>query len=158
MDDDLDTHWFEEQEQLEKQYDKYYKIKVDYVWVSLMYIKDNDIVYIKKEKVFLYDGISRKSNIVNYINKNRILNSVLYKLYTIAMFNMTITPEQILDFDYTDTCYFKPLQHIEEVIYQDTISYLHPVNELFILLRPSKKTTYTTKRKPYKRNQTRRTV
>lgn len=155
--DSLDMKWFEEQEKIEKTFDIYYKQPVRYVWISLMYIKDNEIEYIKKEKVILHNGMFSKKNIVKYIHKNRKLNDILYKWYAIAMFNITITPQQILEFDYKDS-YFKSIDHIEDVVYLDTITYLSSVNELFILLTPKQRNLSTKKHTLTRHNKTRRSV
>ena len=155
--DDLDLRWFEEQEQIEKSYDIYYKAPVEYIWVSLMYVNNNELEYIKKEKVVLNKGTLSKNSIVNYINTNRKLNAITYKLHALSMFNITITPEQILEFDYTDN-YFKDIQHIADVVYEDTISYLSDVNELFIILTPRKNNSTTKKINIIRRKQTRRNL
>lgn len=155
--EDLDIQWFEEQEQIEKTYDKYYNKPVDYVWVTLLYIKDNQIEYIKKEKVVLQNGTFTKRNLVKYIHKNKKQNDILYSLHAISMFNMTITPDQIIGFDYTDN-YFKSIPHMEDIVYQDTISYLSSVNELFILLTPKQTRHSTQKIHLSTRNKTRRSV
>ena len=149
--------WFEEQEQIEKTYDIYYKSPVDFIWISLMYLNDNEIEYIKKEKVFLNKGTLSKNTIVKYINKHKKLHTRLYKLFSLAMFNITITPEQILSFDYKGD-YFKNIEHIEDIVYLDTISYLSSVNELFILLTPTHSTSTTKKIYITRRNKTRRSV
>lgn len=155
--DDLDIQWFEEQEHIEKTYDKYYNKPVDYIWITLLYIKDNEVEYIKKEKVVLHNSTFHKRNLVKYIQKNKKLNDVWYTLYSIAMFNMTITPQQILEFDYKDN-YFKNIDHMEDIVYQDTISYLSSVNELFILLTPKQSRLSTQKHHLSTRNKTRRSV
>lgn len=149
--------WFDEQEQIEKTYDIYYKSHVDFIWISLMYLNDNEIEYIKKEKVFLDKGTLSKNTIVKYINKHKKLHTRLYKLFSLAMFNMTITPEQILSFDYKGD-YFKNIEHIEDIVYLDTISYLSSVNELFILLTPTHSASTTKKIYITRRNKTRRSV
>lgn len=153
----MDMKWLEEQEKIEKTYDIYYKTPVDFIWISLMYVDNNEIEYIKKEKVFLNKGTLSKKTIVKYINKHKKLNTKLYKLSALAMFNMSITPEQILSFDYTGD-YFKNIEHIEDIVYSDTISYLSSVNELFILLTPTHSTSNTKKIRITRRNKTRRSV
>lgn len=155
--DVLDMKWLEEQEQIEKTYDLYYKTRVDFIWISLLYVNDKDIVYIKKEKVFLSKGTLSKNTIVKYIHKNKQLNAKLYKLSALAMFNMTITPEQILSFDYIGN-YFKDIEHIEDIVYLDTITFLTDVNELFILLTPTHSTSTTKKIRITRSNKTRRSV
>ena len=131
--DVLDIEWFKHQEGIEKSYDIFYKTQVSSVWISILYVIKGEVIFVNREKCQICDRLLRREDIIGCISKNHKNN---YKIDSISKFNYTISPEQIVNSDYVDN-YFCTINHLQDIIFNDTISYFTDLNELFIILKPS---------------------
>ena len=136
-----DVEWFRKQASIEKTYDIFYKAQVNSVWVSIIYVKQNDIVSIKRIKQPIQNNKMTHSEVVSLISRNRILNKNKYIFNDLAVYNATISPQDIILGDCLD--YFTALEQIQDVLFLDTIDYLQDENELFILLSYSENRSTT---------------
>lgn len=149
-----DIEWINQENQVEKKYDIFYKTKVKDIWVSVLHVKNKEVCFVNREKYKLYDSLLRKTDIINCISKNRKNN---FKIYSIVKFNYTISPLQIINNDFTDT-YLSIFSHIQDINFHDTISYFTDLNELFIILKSSQDhSSITQKSKKLYSKKTRRT-
>jgi len=139
---ELDTSWITNFENLENEYNIFYKDKVTEISIFSIYIDGNhDILKIKKEK---------SNNIINNtINKNHLLyliknninyNNVKYKLISILKFNIDINTLDINNFLYGETPPVPPnekKEHVseeeeahEEESYFQNLTYLSTIKNL----------------------------
>jgi hypothetical protein len=130
--DNLDIEWIRQEERIEKSYDMFYKTNVKTVWISALYINECEIVFVNREKYSLHEGSLRREDIVECTSK---IHKNKYKIESIAKFNYTISPEQIINSDYSES-YLSTISDTQDVVFHDTISYFTELNELFIILKP----------------------
>ena len=142
--DELDIEWFEKQEEIERAYDIFYEKPLNSVWISILYVNNNNVVHVTRKQHTVYNNNLTHNDIDEIISKHRILNGTKYRFYAMAKFNVTISPKQILNSDYT-TNYFTTLEQLQDITFNDTISYLEDDNELFIVLT-SQENSSTTRR------------
>tara|TARA_Y100000389_G_scaffold204919_1_gene260828 strand:+ start:18762 stop:19241 length:480 start_codon:yes stop_codon:yes gene_type:complete len=156
--DELDISWFKNQEIIEKKYDDFYKINFSYLSIKFLYVKNDELIYIKKIKYNLNSNILTKNELINIFSKNRVLNNEMYSLFGLLKYNITISPEEILKCkDIYNNNYTEILTHVDDIYFEKSIKYLSSINELFIILKPKsilnltkkiKITNKKTKRKP----------
>ena len=130
---ETDIEWFRQQASIERAYDIFYKEPVISIWVSILYVKNINVVNIKRFKQPIQNNKLTHNEITNLISRNRILNKATYRFYAMAMYNATISPQEIISCDCFDD-YFISLEQLQEVSFHDTVKYLNNDNELFILL------------------------
>ena len=129
----LDIEWFKTQEEAELAYDEFYNRRIVSVQISIVYVNNDTVVFIRHVQLPVYDNILKSSSIDELIMRHRILNNAKYKFQTMAKYNITITPKQILSCDYSSN-YFTPINQMQDVRFSDTIACLDDVNELFVIL------------------------
>ena len=135
--DELDISWFKNQEIIEKKYDDFYKINFSYLSIKFLYVKNDELIYIKRIKYNLNNNILTKNELINIFSKNRILNNEMYSLFGLLKYNITVSPEEILKFkDISKHNYNEILTHIDDIYFEKSIKYLSSINELFIILKP----------------------
>ena len=148
---ETDIEWFQKQAAIEKTYDIFYKTQVNYVWVSVIYVKHNEVVSIKRIKHPIQNNKMTHNEVLSLISANRFFNKNKYIFNDLAVYNTTISPQDIL----LDQCmdYFTVLEQIQEVLFLDTIDYLQDENELFIVLsyQENRSTTKHNKLRIYSR-------
>jgi hypothetical protein len=127
-----DIEWFQQQSSIEKTYDIFYKAPVISVWVSVVYVKHKKIVYIKRFIQPVQNNRMTHNELIALISRNRRLQTTAYKFYAMAVYNATITPQEIVLGNCPD--YFTEMEQIQDVLFLDTIEYLKDDNELFIVL------------------------
>ena len=71
--DELDIAWFKNQEIIEKKYDDFYKINFSYLSIKFLYVKNDELIYIKKIKYNLNSNILTKNELINIFSKTHIL-------------------------------------------------------------------------------------
>ena len=132
MEDELDTEWFEKQLEIEKKYDNFYNTFVDNVKATIIYVDENNTVScIKREKVYINNGIFPRSKIVELVKNYRKLNNDTYSLYAILQFNYDISPDRVIDgkLGIGDE-FFNIITHIQDVYFN---SLLHVKLEKYLL-------------------------
>lgn len=137
--DELDISWFIDQENIEKKYDNFYKVNLSYLNIKFLFVKNDELVYVKKLKYKLNNNILTKNELINVFSKNRVLNNEIYSLFGLFKYNITMSPQEILKFQYNNiekNSYSEILTHINDIYFEKTIKYLCPINELFIILKP----------------------
>ena len=159
--DELDISWFKNQEIIEKKYDNFYKVNLPYINIKFLYVKNDELVYGKKLKYNLNNNILTKNELINIFSKNRVLNNEIYSLFGLFKYNITISPQEILKFQYNNiekTSYSEIVTHIDDIYFEKTIKYLCPINELFIILKPKSILNLTKKIKITKKKTKRKAI
>ena len=129
----IDVEWFQQQSSIEKTYDIFYKVSVSSVWVSVVYVRHNKIVTTKRFIQPIQNKKLTHNEINALISRNRLLNKTAYKFSALAMYNLTISPQETISNDYFGD-YFTTLEQIQDVLFLDTIDYFKDDNELFVVL------------------------
>ena len=129
---ELDNNWIKKLERIERKYDLFYKDKQESIDIHSLFIKNNEIIRTSRGKMFIEDGKLSRDSLIYFIKNNRKLNNVTYKLHSILKFNITISPEDVVD-DYWDNNYLTQEKHMSDIEFSDTISVFQDINSLFIL-------------------------
>ena len=140
-----DYEWFQKQATIEKEFDILYAKPVTTVKISLFYVKNNTIVFTRRETYPLHNSLITRNELEQFIMKHRRFEKANYVFHSMATYNLSITPKQIVDGDYSSD-YFTQMSRLKDVCFEDTISYLEEDNEVFILLCPKDATINTRRR------------
>ena len=79
--DELDISWFKNHEIIEKKYDNFYKVNLSNLNIKFLYVKNDELVYVKNLKYNLNNNTLTKNELINIFSKNRILNKEIYSLF-----------------------------------------------------------------------------
>merc|ERR1711966_42845 len=60
---------YEEEDIIEKKYDDFYKINFSYLSIKFLYVKNDELIYIKKIKYNLNSNILTKNELINIFSK-----------------------------------------------------------------------------------------
>jgi hypothetical protein len=131
--DETDIEWFHRQASIEKTYNIFYKAPVISIQVTILYVKKNNVVDIKRFKHPIQNNKLTHNEITAMISRNRLLNNTTYRFNAMAMYNAIISPQEIISHEWLDD-YFISFEQIQDVSFHDTIEYLNDDNELFIVL------------------------
>lgn len=163
MEDELDTNWINELENIEKDNDIFYKEPVNCITVCFLYIHNKELKNIKKKYFDLeYPGKLDKETLINMITENKICNYTKYSLSTILKFNINIDPEHIktfvLDDDPipNDENIFSKIKNIDDIMWDDSITMFEALNTLFLIYNTKNSSSAHTKRVMLKQNTTRK--
>lgn len=130
---ETDYEWFQKQASIEKEYDILYAKPNLTVKISLFYVKNNTIVFTLSERQPLHNSLITRNELEHFIMKHRRFEKSIYGFHSMATYNISITPKQIVEGDYSSN-YFTQMSRMKDVDFEDTISYLEEDNELFIVL------------------------
>ena len=163
MNEELDTEWINEIENIEKDNDIFYKEKINEITLIFLYINNNELENIKKNYFDLQEpSVLSKETLIDIINKNKINNSIKYSLSGIFKFNINIEPEHIKNFvadNYTendDKIFFSKIKNIDDITWDDSINMFEHLNTLFFIFNIKKISTAQTKKIVLKKNITRK--
>ena len=166
MENELDTTWFDEQMNIEKNYDDFYNNDATNVKATVMFVDENNtLVHIKRQKVKISNGTFTRAKIVEIVRNNRKLNAVKYNLYALLQFNYTISPDRVLQGKLgTGEEFFEVITHIQDVFFDKTISILEDLNDLTFVMKVKQSSSRNLTKKVYltttskkKRRKTRKT-
>ena len=144
MEDEIDDSWITKIEEEEKSYNYFYneettKIKIIYVYVN----KDNEIYYIKKENMGLYNKVLNKTKLLFILKKNKLHNNINHKLISILQYNIDLSPDDLsLYLKNEDNFNFLSIKsNLNELKWDDTINLFNNLNSLHIIYyeNPKKK-------------------
>lgn len=160
---ELDFEWINDLNMSINNYKDFYKEPCNLVFIYYLFVsKSNELVLMKKEKVKLQENVYR-SELLSSDIKNKPRNYQLdnYRLLTIAKFNIDVDPQEIINYSFfkntepsNKSSYFKTYDTIQDIHFNDTISFLQKINTLFIIfkeinksaLKSSNKSSTKTKR------------
>ena len=141
MNEELDNTWIKEFENTDKIYQDFYVDDIYYINVSCFYINKNmEIEKIKEETFFMKTpNVVSREEIIGLMKRNNILNeNRSYKMLSLLKFNISLTPENISSFLKMDDIishgdFLLPIQHIDTITFQKTISMFQDLNSLYFL-------------------------
>ena len=133
----LDESWVKKIKSDERPYDKLYKEPAFAVDVIYLYVNSSsEVVSIAKDKhqILTSEGILPKDALVEISQAYKWRNGVRYCLETIAKYNFTIEPDEVISMNTIDAGrYFHSQKYISNVVFEDTIALFQDVNALFII-------------------------
>lgn len=138
--EELDTTWINEFEELDKDFNSYYKedllfIRINYIYVNV----ENEIVNISEENcLFKTPGILSKEELIGLIKRNSINNAVKYSLLLLLKYNIDFEPINLKTFLRSNDKnigkkYLKSITNIDNIFFEKSISLFHDLNNLFII-------------------------
>ena len=137
----LDDDWIKKFEEEDKKYEDFYKENNYYINVHFIYIDDeNNIEKIKQEKFFMnIPNYITREEIIYLLKKNTNVNGIKYSILSLLKYNITLEPEEILNFSNSQEEYFflTPIKNIDAIFFEKTISTFQDLNDLFFILRES---------------------
>lgn len=136
--EDLDDSWCSEYEQINKEYNSFYKENLTFIKLTCVYIdKTNLIAKIKEEKIILEkENLLSKENIIAIIKRNNTENNIKYSPLSILKYNIDLDPLYLKTFlknDKMNQSYLTSIKTIDHIHFTPTIQMFHDLNNLFIL-------------------------
>ena len=166
---DIDDSWKKDIKDDEKYYN-FYLSNVSSINITFIYVnRDNEIIFCKSEKICnIKKGKLDENQLISLIKKNEILNNKKFKLENLFTYNITLRPNELVNFLQNDsetkinleaqTTYFKNYSMVENIEFKDTIQLFKELNEVYFLYKEQQPKNNRTKKiyKTYNRNKTTR--
>jgi hypothetical protein len=139
--EELDETWLEEFNVLDNDYKKFYADNITFIRYHCIYINElNEIVFIKENKTILgVPSIIQKEELIHIIKNNSVFNSIKYKLFSMAFFNLNIEPAHLKTFLKSKnkdigSNFLQPITINNNTI-DKSITMFHDISNLFILFK-----------------------
>lgn len=134
----LEDDWIKKFEEEDKKYEDFYKENNYYINVHFIYIDhESNIEKIKQEKFFMsIPNYITREEIIYLLKKNTSVNGIKYSIFSLLKYNITLEPEEILNFSNSQEGYFflTPIKNIDTIFFEKTISTFQDLNDLFFIL------------------------
>ena len=163
MEEQMDTSWIKKFEDMEKDYDLFYKDNVCNISAYFLYVNQNNILEkISQENLLLDDeNTLSKETIISLIKKYQCDKDIEYKLLSLLKYNITLEPDDIgnfLDETITEYQFIQSVTTVQNIKYNPTISIFQDLNSLyFIFYDFPKKLNHSNTKKVFIKKKTRRT-
>lgn len=138
--EELDTSWINNFEELDKDFNSYYKEELSFIRINYIYINtQNEIVNISEENcLFKTPGMLSKEELIGLIKHNSINNAIKYSLLSLLKYNIDFEPINLKTFLRSNDknigkTYLKSLTNIDNIFFEQSISLFHDLNNLFII-------------------------
>lgn len=136
--DDLDTSWLDNFEKIDNEYKNYYNENQLFVRIHFVYVnKTNEICKIREEKhFFVRHNVLTKEELIAIIKGNSLSSNKVYSLLSILKFNIDIQPQGLKSFlkpNYVNEQFLQSIKHIDDIVFDKSISIFHDINSLFIV-------------------------
>lgn len=136
----LDDKWIKEFENTDKLYKDFYRDNVYYIDIHFIYInKLNEIEKISKEQILLSTpNVFLTNELIQMLKMYSISNNTRYSLLSILRYNITMNPDEIVNFVKTNnniwsSNYLSVIKKIDDIKYDKTINTFQDLNDLIIL-------------------------
>jgi hypothetical protein len=98
--EELDTTWINEFEELDKDFNSYYKEDLSFIRINYIYVNtENEIMNISEENcLFKRPGMLSKEELIGLIKRNSINNEVKYSLLSLLKYNIDFEPINLKTF------------------------------------------------------------
>ena len=134
--EEIDTEWISDFEKTDKKYETFYKDTVPNINLFFMYVdRNNNLFYIKKEKIKLQEGVLNKDLLIQILKENMEYNKKKYRPISLLKYNITIDPVNIDKFIETPGTYnYLELQNsLQDLKWENTIKTLSDLNSLHVI-------------------------
>ena len=149
----MDTNWITEFEAEDKLYEEFYKEDIPVINLFFLYVNNNnELTNITKDTYILNNNMITKNELIFIIRKNSIKNTTKYRLLSMLQYNFVAEPEEITKNDdfLLKTSYLNSLSSIDDIYWQQSISFMHDLNALYIIYYDNpKSSTHNTTKKIY---------
>ena len=157
MDDDtLDDSWIKAFKKLESDYDDFYKEAPTAAEMCFIYVNaSNNVESVRKENFLLNNSNLSREDLISLIKNNQTMSGKKYKLISLAKYNITVSPEDVLHMlemdDQTGQDYLTCERYLDQISFSDTVCVFQDVNALFFIF-------YEERTKTKKKGNTRRII
>lgn len=132
----FDSSWIDAFEELEKDYQRFYKEPVETINLFFVYVnKLNNVENVIQDKLLLDDSKINKLTLLDIIRTNNVKNDIKYKLISMLKYNITLNPEDIKPFvfDEIEETYLESISTIDDLHFDETITILNDLNCLYFI-------------------------
>jgi len=155
---ELNCQWTNDFENEEKFFNGFYKEPVFNLQLFCYYInKNKELFHIKKQNLYVGDGLLKKENLIYHIRNNMFYNSRKYTPLSTLKYNIDIDPVDIKFYlnDYNENKFLSVERSIDSIKWNDTITLFQDLNSL-ILIYVEKTPSQNTTKKVYIKNHRRK--
>ena len=143
---DIDLSWLDDFKEEEINFFKFYLKKVNFVNLVYIYIKNDEIVFLKTERLNkLVNNTIKDNEIITFIKKNQILNSTKFTFKHFCSYNFSLRPNEVKEYLLNDNIqediinnrnyknFFKSYGCIQDIEFNDTIEMFQELNTLYFI-------------------------
>jgi len=150
--DEEDIKWLQQEIENESKYDIFYSDIVKSIWVSIIYIKNKDIIHIKRFNHSVIDSSFKKNELNLIISKYRMFNKDNYKFDSMSICNPSFSVEDIINNNFMSienfrNNHFISLDYLDDIVFNNTIKYFNDKNEVYLVLEFNEHHSNTKKNK-----------
>jgi len=152
---DLSTAWIDEFEYNDTDYEQFYKTKLEYIKLIMLYVdRSNTIIHIKKQNLNIVDNVLDRKKLLPLIKRNMNYNYNEYRPISILQYNINLDPENVKNFLQNPETYnfLTPKNSIDSLHWDDTIKLFEDMNSLYIIFYEKWYTSNKGTRKVYIRS------
>jgi hypothetical protein len=156
---ELNCKWTDDFDRDEKFFNDFYKEAVINVDLICYYInKNKELFHIKKQNLWVEDGLLKKESLIYYIKKNMFHNNIKFTPLSILKYNINIEPNEINFYlqNESEPHFLTIERSLNSIKWEDTITLFQDLNSLIFIYvekSPSKNNT----KKVYIKNGRRKT-
>ena len=152
IDENIDSSWLEEFENLDKEYKDYYTEELATIKIHCIYVdKNNEIARVIEDRIILKTpGLLSKEEIIGIIKHRSICNQVKFSLLYILKFNINLEPNYLKTFIRNKASlkdignpFLQSIKNIDTIKFDKCISMFHDLNDLLIILYDKDKSKLT---------------
>lgn len=141
MTETLNDDWILDFEKKDEFYKDFYKDDIYYTNIHTIYInRNNEIIKINQETFLLSNpNIITREEIVGMLKKKSYHDNKYYKLISILKYNITIEPENILQYIHskneinTSYNYLEDIPHIDEIHFEKSITMFQDLTDIYCI-------------------------
>jgi len=155
LDETFDIEWAKQFKEIEKEYDVFYKEKINQITIFYLYVNNNILEKVSKEYYDLQkENFMPKEELIKIIQDHKINNTIKYSLSNILKFNIDLEPVKITDFVSSNNFeeYFSKLKSIDDINWKDSINMFENLNSLIFVYTKKIISQSNTKRIFFKKN------
>lgn len=141
----IDEDWINEIENREQLYDVFCRDNIDNIDIVFLYVKENNIVLVKKKNILLKENTIENNNIIDLIIKYKKVNNKKYKVKHVFSYNFNLdnidnlSEENVINFIKEESIH-KP------IILDKSIKYFEKLNSIYFVMEERKPSRLLTKR------------
>jgi hypothetical protein len=133
--DNIDDEWISEFNEDERKYGQLYKEPNTFVSLQFIYINSKkEIEHVTQVKHQLdKENILATKTLNKLISERNHVNNTNFRLYKLLLYNISLEPEDIISNTNKSQQELREIAEIQDIVFEDTINYLKPVNTLFFI-------------------------
>lgn len=162
------ANWIEQFENVELQYNDFYKDIVETIPITILYVNNkNHLFHIKKKQVIIGNNILKKTQLIQLLREYMYYNNIKYRPITILKWNINMEPEEVPLYlnDTTKFDFLTVEKTIDDITFDETINLFQNINGIYIVFhenwdsfnRKTKKIYITSGKQHYNKKRKNRT-